>query len=73
MALLYIKDVIDDKVYDRNDILKKDAYFAKTVMVETKRGLDKLHLSNTREDREFIQKSISRQYLEQYNSMYSVN
>ncbi len=31
MALLYIKDVIDDKVYDRNDILKKDAYFAKTV------------------------------------------
>lgn len=56
MALLYIKDVIDDKVYDRNDILKKDAYFAKTVMVETKRGLDKLHLSNTREDREFIQK-----------------
>lgn len=70
---MYIKDVIDDKVYDRNDILKKDAYFAKTVMVETKRGLDKLHLSNTREDREFIQKSISRQYLEQYNSMYSVN
>jgi type I restriction enzyme R subunit len=69
--LLYVKKVIDLKVYDRNDILKKDAYFERTVMVQTKQGLDMLHIESTRPDREFIQKRIAKQYLDQYNDMYA--
>ena len=40
-VLLSIKSDIDQKVYDRNDILKKDAYFEKTVMTRIKEGMDK--------------------------------
>lgn len=70
-ALLTIKDEIDQKVYDRNDILKKDAYFEQTVMVQINSGLEKLNLQNTREDRVFIQSRISAQYLNQYRSIYA--
>ena len=69
-ALLAIKDDIDQKVYDRNDILKKDAYFEQTVMTQIKIGLDRLQLANKREDRLFIQSRITRQYLTQYNETY---
>ena len=37
-VLLSIKSDIDQKVYDRNDILKKDAYFERTVMTQIKAG-----------------------------------
>ncbi len=70
-ALLTIKEEIDQKVYDRNDILKKDAYFEQTVMVQINSGLEKLNLQNTREDRVFIQSRISAQYLNQYRSIYA--
>jgi type I restriction enzyme R subunit len=70
-VLLYVKEVVDQKVYDRNDILKKDAYFERTVMVETKSSLDRLNISSSRSDREFIQKRIAKQYLSQYNDMYA--
>jgi len=70
-VLLCIKKVIDQKVYDRNDILKKDAYFDRTVMVQTKQGLDELHIESDRPDRAFIQKRIVKQYLEQYHGMYT--
>lgn len=70
-ALITIKDEIDQKVYDRNDILKKDAYFEQTVMVQINASLDKLNLKNTREDRVFIQSIISAQYLNQYRSVYA--
>ena len=70
-ALLAIKEEIDQKVYDRNDILKKDAYFEQTVMVQINSGLEKLNLQNTREDRVFIQSRISAQYLNQYRSIYA--
>lgn len=69
-ALMVIKRDIDRKVYDRNDILKKDAYFEQTVMAEIKSGMDTLGLPNTREDRVFIQSRISKQYLAQYNETY---
>lgn len=69
-ALNGIKATIDQKVYDRNDILKKDAYFEKTVMTEISSGLDRLGMSNTREDRVFIQSRISRQYMNQYRETY---
>lgn len=70
-ALVCLKGNIDSVVYDRNDILKKDAYFKRTVM----------HLiSNTLKDFEeitpqmgdftFLQSKITQQYLNQYNSIY---
>ena len=70
-ALVCLKENIDSEVYDRNDILKKDAYFKRTVM----------HLiSNTLKDFEeitpqmgdftFLQSKITQQYLNQYNSIY---
>ena len=69
-VLLSIKDDIDQKVYDRNDILKKDAYFEKTVMTQVKEGMDKLDLAGSRDDRLFIQSRITCQYLNQYNATY---
>lgn len=69
-VLLSIKSDIDQKVYDRNDILKKDAYFEQTVMSQIKLGMDKVGVSSVREDRVFIQSRIARQYLDQYNVTY---
>ena len=69
-ALKAIKIDIDQKVFDRNDILKKDAYFEQTVMSQIKQGMDTLGLSGTREDRLFIQSKISSQYLSQYHATY---
>ncbi len=71
-VLLTIKANIDQKVYDKNDILKKDAYFEQTVMTQIKEGLDNLGITEQkREDRLFIQSRITRQYLNQYNETYS--
>jgi type I restriction enzyme R subunit len=69
-VLLSIKSDIDQKVYDRNDILKKDAYFEQTVMMQIKEGLKKLNFSSDREDRVFIQSRITGQYLTQYKETY---
>lgn len=69
-VLLAIKEDLDQKVYDRNDILKKDAYFEQTVMTQIRLGMDKLGISSAREDRVFIQSRIARQYLNQYNDTY---
>ena len=69
-VLLDIKTDIDQKVFDRNDILKKDAYFEQTVMKEIKVAMDKVGISGDRDDRVYIQSRIARQYLDQYNSTY---
>lgn len=69
-VLLSIKTDIDQKVYDRNDILKKDAYFEQTVMTQIKEGMKSLDFDSAREDRLFIQSRITRQYLNQYNATY---
>lgn len=68
--LMCIKEDVDQKVYDRNDILKKDAYFEQTVMVQVKEGMDKLGYEGSREDRTFIQSRIVLQYLAQYHATY---
>ncbi|MBQ5561398.1 MAG: hypothetical protein IIT46_16720 [Lachnospiraceae bacterium] len=65
-----IKTDVDQKVYDQNSILKKDAYFEQTVMSQIKHGMDLLDLHGSREDRVFIQTRISTQYLSQYHSVY---
>lgn len=72
-ALNEIKATVDQKVYDRNNILKQDAYFKKTVMQLVSEGLDRLNLNNTRADRLFIQDCIVAQYLSQYHLQYNTN
>ena len=69
-VLRSIKADVDQRVYDRNDILKKDAYFEQTVMMQVKLGLDRLALTSSREDRLFIQTRITGQYLSQYHATY---
>lgn len=69
--LLVIKTEIDQKVYDKNDILKKDAFFEQTVMSQITLGMDKLNFTCEREDRLFIRSRIARQYLSQYNATYA--
>lgn len=71
-VLSNIKANIDQKVYDRNDILKKDAYFEQTVMTEIKEGMKRLGIDNEREDRIFIQIRITKQYLNQYSATHPV-
>ena len=69
-ALMTIKGTIDRKVYDRNDILRQDAYFERTVMTEITASMNTLNLSSAREDRVFIQSRITKQYMAQYNETY---
>ena len=59
-----IKEDVDAKVYDRNDILKKDAYFGRTVMALINGCL--FHFPQIKpemEDYKFIQTRISQQYI----------
>ena len=70
-SLLIIKRTIDEQVYDRNDILKKDAYFETTVMQLITKSLNELHIVNKRDDRVFIQSRIAKQYLDQYHAQYN--
>ena len=65
-----IKAQVDQKVYDRNDILRKDAYFESTVMTEITNGMNKMNLVSEREDRLFIQSRLASQYLMQYHETY---
>lgn len=70
--LTEIKRAIDQKVYDRNDILKKDDYFERTVMTLITTGMKNVGFDIPRSDRLFIQDRISRQYLDQYHATYNI-
>ena len=66
-----IKSAIDQQVYDRNDILKKDDYFARTVTNQIAVGLAAFPDIQPRdEDYEFIEQRIAKQYLDQYHATY---
>ena len=69
-AMLTVKKIIDQQVYDRNDILKKDAYFADTVYALIDNSLTQLKIKSEVEDCDFIQKRVSKQYLNQYHDYY---
>ncbi len=73
LLLTTIKTSVDAKVYDRNDILKKDAYFEKTVLVQINNCVYKNFpkLKPEYEDYKFIERRISQQYLQQYNATYA--
>lgn len=71
--LTTIKTDVDAKVYDRNDILKKDAYFEQTVLMLINDCVV-AHFPNLEpeiEDYKFIERRISQQYLNQYNDIYA--
>lgn len=65
-----IKRDIDQRVYDKNDILKQDAYFEQTVMQLVMKSLNAQELKAEKDDRVFIQKRVTKQYLEQYKETY---
>ena len=79
VILKIIKEDIDGKVYDRNDILKKDAYFAQTVMQVISDSFKQVTFIDSKgnetfkpgiEDYRFIQSKIAQQYINQYNATY---
>ena len=72
--LITIKTDVDSKVYDRNDILKKDAYFEQTVLMLINDCVV-AHFPNLQpeyEDYQFIERRISQQYLNQYHDTYAL-
>lgn len=74
VILNIIKDDVDAKVYDRNDILKKDAYFGRTVMSLINGCLYHFpQIKPEMEDYKFIQTRISQQYINQYNATYGIS
>ena len=68
--LLNIKTDLDKEVYDRNALLKKDAYFEKTVLSNVTSIFKKRNIVSEREDRFFIMDKIKTEYLNQYNETY---
>lgn len=74
VILNIIKEDVDAKVYDRNDILKKDAYFGRTVMALINGCLYHFpQIKPEMEDYKFIQTRISQQYINQYNATYGIS
>lgn len=72
-TLMGVKRTIDQKVYDRSDILKKDAYFSTTVLQQIAvalMGFPQIGQPDP-EDYQFIEQRVSRQYLNQYNATYA--
>ena len=72
--LTTIKTDVDAKVYDRNDILKKDAYFEQTVLMLINDCVV-AHFPNLQpeyEDYQFIERRITQQYLNQYHDTYAL-
>lgn len=69
-----IKSEVDQRVYDKNDILKKDAYFEQTVLSIVANMLyhfPQISDTATIEDYDFVKNGIARQYLNQYNATYA--
>jgi type I restriction enzyme R subunit len=66
-----IKQKVDAAVYDRNDILKKDAYFGRTVLALINGCLYQYpQIHPELEDFNFIQSRITGQYINQYKATY---
>ena len=74
IILNMIKEDVDQRVYDKNDILKKDAYFEQTVLQIVANMLShfpQISDEATIEDYYFVKNGIARQYLNQYNATYA--
>ncbi|MDE6562608.1 MAG: HsdR family type I site-specific deoxyribonuclease [Muribaculaceae bacterium] len=76
VILNMIKEDVDQRVYDKNDILKKDAYFEQTVLHIVANMLShfpQISESATLDDYNFVKNGIARQYLNQYNATYAAS
>lgn len=76
VILNLIKSEVDKRVYDKNDILKKDAYFEQTVLSIVAGMLyhfPQISDKATMEDYDFVKNGIARQYLNQYNATYAAS
>ncbi len=76
VILNMIKTEVDQRVYDKNDILKKDAYFEQTVLSIVAGMLyhfPQISDEATMEDYDFVKNGIARQYLNQYNATYAAS
>lgn len=76
IILNMIKKDVDQKVYDKNDILKKDAYFEQTVLQIVANMLSyfpQISDNVTVEDYNFVKNGIARQYLNQYNATHTAS
>lgn len=71
-ALLMVKTEIDQKVFDRNNILKKDDYFENTVYELVDGTLYKMQIESGMDDCDFIKNKVAKQYLNQYYNVYGV-
>lgn len=74
VILNMIKEDVDQRVYDKNDILKKDAYFEQTVLQIVATMLShfpQIIEKAAYEDYIFVRDGIARQYLNQYNATYA--
>lgn len=74
VILNMIKEDVDQRVYDKNDILKKDAYFEQTVLQIVANMLShfpQISDDATLDDYNFVKNGIARQYLNQYNATYA--
>ena len=67
-VLIEIKGRIDDQVYNRSDILNKDEYFQKIVMNEITHVVKNSNCTVSLEDKQFIQRIVSREYLSQHRA-----
>ena len=71
VILKIIKEDIDAKVYDKSDILKKDAYFSRTVLSLISGCLYQFpQIKPEMDDYKFIKERVAQQYLNQYNATY---
>lgn len=76
VILNMIKEDVDQRVYDKNDILKKDAYFEQTVLHIIANMLShfpQISEKASPEDYLFVRNGIARQYLNQYNATYAAS
>lgn len=65
-----IKDNVDRKVYDKDDILRKDIYFTRIVMREISQSMNDIQLKTEKIDRDFITDRIVREYISQCKETY---
>lgn len=71
-ALTTIKNSIDQKVFDSNNILKKDEYFDETVYDLVDNTMYKMKINSEMDDCDFIKNKVAKQYLNQYHETYGV-
>lgn len=71
VILKIIKEDIDTEVYNRDNILKHDAYFGRTVFKLIHDSLRAFpQIQPGMDDYQFIQTRIAQQYINQYNATY---